>query len=403
MVEQNAHLGVFDADRIARIAAETQRRSKVRKDYVAPRSKIGFTLTDTGAPALTIANGSTHTWPIKRTALHQVAGSINMPITFVDRLFAKGHSDLVVATVSELLNREDTTEAGKPRKHLVRELDGQVDAFLSDSYRAIPNDAILAVALQAFEEAGAQVWDLRLTDTEFSVLAAAPHISGKVTTDRKFSGMSRWEGKEGDVLNAALKLGNSETGHSRLKAQSAILRRVCQNFNIWADVVAKTHLGRKLSEGEINLSDETRALEDKALISAIKDAIKTTFDPITFKATLDRINQTTTRELGESPILVVDASIKVFGLDESRKDLILEKLLRSGDKSQYGLTQAITAQVNPENAKTLDDATRNAFEEAGGKVLAMGEREWKAFLANAYAPRKGEETQAQVQTVSVRS
>ncbi len=399
-IERNANLGVFDQSRIEKIARETQRRTQARKgnDFVVARSGLGVTLDDQNRLAITFRNGADHVVPLKRSALQQLANATRVPATFLSRLTDAGHHDLAAATLSELLTRETTTEGGKTRKQLIRSLDGEVDAFLSDSYRAIPNDAILAIALEEFEAAKVQVWDLRLTDTDFRVLAFAPHISGEITQDRKFSGMSRWEGKEGDVLNAGLRLTNSETGHARFTATSAILRRICCNFNVWADVVAKTHLGKKLEEGEQDFTSlETKALEDAALVSKLRDAIRGTFDEAKFRALIARVNETTTRELGEAPTQVVDAAIKLHGLGEARREAIIERLLRSGDKSQYGLVQAITSQVNPENAKDLADETRTTYEEAGGKILHLSERGWRDFLRLAYTPPKeteDKETQA---------
>lgn len=405
MIEQNANLGVFDAARIERIALETQRRTQARKgnDFVVARQNLGVTLDEQSRVALTIKNGVERTIPLSKEALAQVAESVRVPASYLARLVTAGHADLAAANLSELLVREPETEGGKQKRHLVRSLDSEVDAFLSDSYRAIPNDAVLAVALEEFERAGAQVWDLRLTKTDFHVLAVAPHISGKVTTDRKFTGMSRWEGAAGDVLNAGLRATNSETGHRRFTLASAILRRVCQNFNIWADVIAKTHLGKRHEEGEHDFTSlETKSLEDQALVSGLRDAIRATFDPKRFQAVLDRVNETTTRELGEEPTRVVDAAVRLHGLDEKRREGIIERLLRSGDKSQYGLVQAITATVNPENAKDADDVTRTAFEEAGGKILHLSARGWNDFLREAYRPRKGEERgeEQTTQTVS---
>ena len=64
--------------------------------------------------------------------------------------------------------------------------------------------------------------------------------------------------------------------------------------------------------------------------------------------------------------------------------------------------QAITAQVNPENAGDLPDETRTAFEEAGGKLLALGDKDWRHFLANAYKPVKGsDEAEQATQAVNV--
>lgn len=398
------HLGVFDAERITKIANEVERITKARHDYVAPRSKLSVDVSaasPTGL-ALTIQNGTDRTFPIERRSLVQLAGSLDFPVKFLERLQERGHNDIVSANLTELLNREDKVAGeNKPRKHLVRELDGKVDAILSDSYRSIASSDVLALALEEFEKAGVQVWDLRNTPTEFRILAVAPHISGKVTTDRNFSGASRWEGAAGDVLNAAVSIGNSETGHGRFYGKVSILRRVCQNFCVWGDGVAQVHLGKKLEEGErIWTSEETRALEDKALVSKLRDVVRTSFSPESFKKTLDAINATTTRTFGEaSATEVVDASIKIYGLDSSRRESIIERLLKSGDKSQFGASNAISAECNPENAKTLDDATRSTFEDAAGAVLKLNERGWKSFLHSALAP-KAEEPEAATQTVA---
>lgn len=398
------HLGVFDKDRIAKIANEVERITKARHDYIAPRSKLSVE-TSAASPtglALTVQNGKASTFPIERRSLVQLASSLDFPVKFLERLQERGHNDLVSANLSELLSREDKGSKGEPRKHLVRELDGRIDAVLSDSYRSIASSDVLALALEEFEKAGVHVWDLRHTPTEFRVLAAAPHIAGRVTTDRNFSGVSRWEGAAGDVLNAAVSLGNSETGHGRFYGKVSILRRVCQNFCVWGDGVAQVHLGKKLEEGERAwTSDETRALEDKALVSKLKDVIKTAFNPEAFKRTLDAINLTTTRGFGEATATeIVDASVKIYGLDAARRESIIERLLKSGDKSQFGAVQSITAEANPENAKTLDDAARSIFEDAGGKILAFGDREWKSFLKNAITPKTEEAEEKATQTVS---
>ena len=397
------HLGVFDAARITKIADEVQRITQVRHDYISPRSKLAIDVSDASPTklALTVRNGQEHSFPIERRSLLQLAGTLDFPVKFLERLQERGHNDIVAANLTELLSREDKDTKGEPRKHLIRELDGSIDAVLSDSYRSIASADVLALALQEFERAGVSVWDLRHTPTEFRILAVAPHIAGKVTTDRNFSGVSRWEGAAGDVLNAAVSIGNSETGHGRFYGKVSILRRVCQNFCVWGDGVAQVHLGKKLEEGErVWTSEETRTLEDKALVSKLKDVIRTSFSAEAFRKTLDAINLTTTRTLGEASVTeVVDASIKVYGLPLERREAIIERLLKSGDKSQFGASNAISAEANPDNAKGLDDAARSTFEDAAGAVLKLNERAWKNFLRNAITP-KDETIEAATQTVS---
>ena len=246
------HMGVFDQARIDNIKTEVLRRAKVRKDYIIDRAKMRAVAVD-GQVHLKLDMADT-LLSFRRPSLQQIATTLDVPVRYLNRLEDAGHLDLMVHNLNTILERE-------PKRHLVRVLDGQVDAVLSDRYKIIDNTTLLAITLTKLREVGAEVWDLRLTRDDFRLLAVAPHISGQVTTDRTFDPgdgwKSRWFGNEGDALNAAITVSNSETGHAGLHVLPAVLRRVCANFCVWGQGIAKVHLGKRQSEdGELFFRSE---------------------------------------------------------------------------------------------------------------------------------------------------
>lgn len=395
----------FSKERINQIAGEVKRRSKARKDFIVDRANMSVVQAD-GALNLSIPNPDNpafgQMFEFRRGSLTQLAGALDLPIKYLDRLAKNGHTDLLAKNLNTLLTRECTRTVRKQtirhrQRVRVLEVNGieRVDAVLSDSYRCLDNYDLFAIVLQQFKGMEAegfpmpQIWDLRLTDDEFRMTAVAPHISGQVSLDRTFDPgdgwMSRWHDEDGDVLNAAITISNSETGRGGLNARPSILRKVCANFCVWADGVAQVHLGKRADEeGQVFISEETKKQEDKVVWMKIRDTIKNTFDPEQFQIRLDQINQTT-KVTVPSATEAVTAAIQTFGLPEEHKEAILEEFLTMGDKSQYGLVQAITAQVNPQARETaeLTEEKLNLFEDVGGKILGMSEKAFHGMLAVA--------------------
>ena len=397
----------FGDERVARIANELVRRTQARRDYVAPRAKLGVTIAEVQgqAPqlALTVTNGTEQVYPFSAPALGQILGSLDFPKKFADRLTDRGHFDLVAGMASEILAREATNERGE-RKHLVRVLDDYVDGFVSDSFKAIDNQNILTVCLEEAEKLGCEVWDLKLGQTVFEVDLIAPGLRARVENLLPKSGDAHGWAKnlDKDWHNAAVKIGNSENGHGRFFGDLGLWREACRNLAITSRAMKRVHLGAKLAEGEIDWSDETKTLEAEVISSKIRDTIKVAFDPIRFKALIDSVSATTARTIGEaSAVEVVDATIKLHKIDETRRDAILERFLSAGlGKTQFALAQAVTATVNPENAGESSDEERSALEVAGGKLLSLGNAQWQSFLKAAITP-KDESVEAAQQTVSV--
>ena len=377
-------IGQFDAERIKKIAAEVQRVSKARADYLADRKAMKVVVADKSL-ALHV-DGHDALYSFRRRSLSQVLGTLDIPQVYADRLEARGHLDMLADDITKLMQRE-------PKRHLLRTLDGGVDAFLSDRFKSFGNESLMFTALREVKAAGAQVWDMRYSPDEFRLLAVAPHIADKVLLDRTFEGAdgfrARWEGKEGDVLNAAVTISNSETGGAKLNARLSILRLVCMNFCVHADGVARVHLGKRLEaedDGKVIFSEETQKLDEKLVWSQIADVIKSAFNPEKFREIVAKLNKTTQRVI-DKPTQAVDASIKAFALPAEYKEAILEELLGSGDRTQYGLANAINARANPTNGRNITDEVRSRLEDVAGEILEMDDAGFKTLLATPLGKR----------------
>lgn len=392
-------MGSFDKARIERIAGEIQRVAKARQGNDVIVSADALKVSSDSHKAITLqVPGRGSNYNFRRESLYQLAAKTDVPVRWLDRLTDNGHADMAASDLSELLKRE-----GADKRFLLRLLDGEVDAVLSDRYRCVANDDILAVTLQEIKRVGAEIWDFRYDRDTFSILAVAPHISGQVDTrrERADNGADRWIAPQGsDVHNPVVRLSNSETGHGKDRGDIASLRRICMNLAVHCEGYASVHLGRRHEEeGEVVFSAETRKLEAETQASKVRDMFTTAFDKVKFQNLIDRLNKATTRSVEGSPVRAVEVAIRVLALPVERKDAILAEFLGTKDLTQYGLAQAITAQVNPKNAGTLSDSVRSSVEEAGGKLLDLETAAWRAFLRT---PLKGEAVEVrQEQTVSV--
>ena len=398
----------FDRDAISRIAGQIIEQKKTKRDFIYPTRLLTFTdrgelgLKEVGKAfevdglivfdweeaerradeaALADRDSTIRTidgvpaLPLNKTAAQQLFGRLNVPMKFASYLEGKEYRDILGDLMRELLVRDD-------RKFLVRTLNGKVRAVLSDRYRMLDNADLFFCAVEKFQESGAQLWKARLWDDGFEMFGVAPHIAGEVTTDRTFDPgdgwSSRWYGKGGDVHNAAVRIRNSETGQGGLEVKLSIMRRVCANFNVWADGVSQIHAGGRNENEGLILSDETKTKEAELVWSKVKDAITTAFNADKFQAYIDLLNNATKIKI-EAPEAAVDNVLKAYEITEDRKAAILANLLGSGDLSKFGLCQAVTAAAHKLDSDGNAEAA-SRLEEVGGALIQTDDKKFAALV-----------------------
>jgi len=404
----------FDPSAIQHTMATLERQRAERADYLFPAARLSY--TDGGQLVLSAQktfrvgtdvftewqdaekaadlNGSRvqventpAELPLTGHAAGQLASTLGIPQVFIKNLREKKYSDLLGHNFRELLARDS-------RRFLVRTLpDGkgqrQVRALLSDRYRCLDNyDLFFAAADVAAEEVEgkprAQVWKCRMSDDggQFEMFLFSPHIYGEVRLDRPFDPgdgwMSRWHGQSGDGHNAACRVGNSETGTGRLVANLSCLRKICANFCVWTEGVATVHLGKANEDDGLILSDETRQEANRVIWLKVKDLIRSAFDPEKFQRIIDRLNGITQQEIGD-PQRAVDQIVSAYQVSEDRKALILGHLLGSGDRSRFGLVQAVTATCHDLDRRGETEPA-SQLEELGAKLVDMPDNAFSALV-----------------------
>jgi hypothetical protein len=245
-------------------------------------------------------------------------------------------------------------------KKLVRTLmrhdgDWYVRALLSDRYKIIPNDQLFMAAAEKIKAVSAEIWDARLSEDAFYMYAVAPGITAQVRTDRPFGDDKvRWAGDAGDVVNAALMLRNSETGQGGCEVCPAIIVKVTGSYFVRQNALSIRHVG-KAHDMDALLSASTIRKQNSIVFDQIKDYINSTFTEDTFQAFVDKLQDSTQDELAD-PVAAAESLRAVYDLNEERKDAVVKWLMESGDRSRYGLAQAVAREAHDNGSLPADEA-----------------------------------------------
>src|SRR5580765_1186771 len=119
---------------LEQLAAEITRQRDAKHDYIADSVAVEMT-----PDARSLVVRDVGAFGINQTARRQLADKLGIPMAYFNRL-QDDHPDLLASNVNTILSRE-------PSRSMVRTLDGNVRAILTDRYRPLDNydlaDAIL--------------------------------------------------------------------------------------------------------------------------------------------------------------------------------------------------------------------------------------------------------------------
>jgi hypothetical protein len=385
-IESHSFAGITFPGRpaVGEILKELERQKEKRKDFVVRSDKMEVKILD--GQFLFAIQGPKEKYlvPMTRRVENQLASWMGIPMR--SRYYQwlslgahapdakqtpqqrSGHWGFWRDSINDFLNTEKS-------HRLVRLMDtpkGETywRALLSDAYKPLLNADFFYAITGRLQEAGAEIWHARLSEDKFYGYAVAPGIAAQVSTDRSFDPgdgwTSRWYGKEGDVFNAAMSFGNSETGEGGIFIKQAILRRVCVNYCVWHDVVNKAHIGKRKKDEAI-LSDETMLKMNEVFLLQIRDYVKATFEPERFQLVMDAVNGAT-KDVIEDADKATEAMALVFpSITEERRRQIRNQFIKDGDTSRYGLAQALTAvahadDIDPDQGFSFEETAKSLFE-----------------------------------------
>jgi len=291
-------------------------------------------------------------------ARRQLADKLKIPHAYFERM-REEQPVLLDRNVNTWLQSEDD-------RRMLRTLDGQVRAVLSDRYRRLDNFDLAESVLPILQ----QLPDVRFESVELT----ETRMYLKCITSRL-----TYEMAPGDVVQAGVVISNSEVGQGTLSVQPLLYRLVCRNGLIAADrSLRKTHVGRSLGtedEGLQVYQDDTLRADDKAFFLKVRDVVQAAVSEASFRQTAQKLQKTLRIPLVGDPVKTVEVLAQRYTLNDVERSGVLRHLITEGELSGYGLVNAVT-----HYSQEIDDYDRaTEFEALGGKLIELGTAEWKGL------------------------
>ena len=341
------------------LAAELDRQNRAKKDYLLDTRNLIMDADEHGA-SLTMVNDTSHVSTIlgmNDIAHFQIAQHTGIPIKYYDKMRTENP-----ALLTENVNAWFNTD---PKVRMVRTLDGTARAFLSDRYRRIDNYDIADSVLPILSEYNVSFVSNEVTDQKMYIKVVNERLTKEV--------------KPGDYVQSGVIVTNSEVGMGTVTIRPLLYRLVCTNGMVVNDASSRTsrrHVGRGNLAGEdyTLYASDTLLADDQALLLKIRDTIHAALDEVHFNNLIDNMRQATEAKIETTHIPeMVQMAAPQFNFTKKEGEGILDHLIRGGDLTLYGFSNAVTRYA--QDVKSYDRSTE--LEEIGYQVLTMNPRTWR--------------------------
>lgn len=216
---------------------------------------------------------------VHRHALGQLAARAGIPGAYLNELATSDNANKRALAVGALRTHYHATDLATT-SHLVRCVDGEARAVLSDSYKRLDSRPLLETFAEVCQQYGAIPTTATASDVRMQLKAYLPHI---------------FEPVDGEVMLIGLAWSNSDFGAGAHGSAVTILRLNCYNGATGDQVIRQVHAGRRLDAQGVRLSQETLDLETKLAASVLKDTATEAFGPERVNGLLGQIRSAATQ------------------------------------------------------------------------------------------------------------
>lgn len=345
------------------LAAEIERQQTARVDLIVPATDMQFDSTsDIDNTRLVIASNDLATGltqHVNNYAHGQIGTYLGIPKQYYDRM-RTDQPTLLDTNVNHWL------KAKTGDRRMLRTMDGNLRAFLSDKYRRLDNYELMSAILPTLlDTPGLTIASCDVTDTKLYI---------KATTDRITADV-----KLGDTVQAGIVISNSEVGAGAVSIYPLSFRLSCLNGMTHQDFgTRKNHVGRAADDSDSAFqlfSDETLQADDNAFFLKVRDILKGALSDEVFQRIVGQMREAMDAPKIKDPVRAIEVLGSRYQLPEVEKRGVLTSLIENSDLSMYGLVQAVTA-----TAQTVPDYDRaSELETLGGKLLST-KTEWPLFF-----------------------
>jgi len=345
------------------LAQELERQLESKKDLIVPSALVRHTTDESGDTRLIVEEGGGPIqYGVTPLARRQLADKLKIPYAYFERM-REDQPELLDRNVNTWLQNEAD-------RRMLRTLDGNVRAVLSERYRRLDNFDLatnVVPILQRLPEVRFE--SVELTETKMYLKCITPRL--------------KYEMAPGDVVQAGIVITNSEVGQGTLSVQPLIYRLVCSNGLIAPDrSLRKTHVGRALGGEDDTVTiyqDDTLQADDKAFFLKVRDVVQAAVSEATFVQVAQKMQRTLNIPLKGDPVKTVEVLAQRYTLNDSERSGVLRHLVSGGDLSGYGLVNAVTHYS--QEVEDYDRATE--FEMLGGRLIDLSTHEWKGLAEAA--------------------
>lgn len=359
---------------LVQLATEIERQASARKDYVAPTQSTALVVYQPQPEGKKLVNyrlDGIGEVGINGLAHRQIGDHVGVPAKYYDRLLTEA-PDLLATNVNHWFS-------ANPANRLVRVLDGNARAFLSDKYRPLENHDLGEAVIPALLEQNLEVVSCELTERRLYIKA----VDKKVV--REIKGQRIVDGKlvEYDNLSPTITVSNSEVGQGALSVEFGFYTHECKNMALFREKsLRKYHVGGKheLTDGLATLlSEKTKRLSDAATFAQVTDVVKNGLSLDGFTKAVTEIASLRDQRITGDLTKVIEVATRSFEFQETERKSVLRHLIEGGDLTRYGLLNAVTRTA--EDIESYDRATD--FERIGGQIIELPANDWKRIAEAA--------------------
>lgn len=333
------------------LCKELERQRMARKDFIADTRSLMITTNDHGQSQLDVDLGNTNQiFNVNDLTHQQIASRLQIPLKYYQKMRLE-YPSLLDENINSWFSKNG-------ERRMLRTLDTNIRAFLSDRYRRLDNLELAEAVLPIIKEMkGAEIVSSDITDTHMYIKVINKKLKAEVDVN--------------DIVQAGIVISNSEVGLGSLKVEPLIYRLVCKNGLIVKDYAQKRyHVGKQVESEESAYEiyrDETLEADDKAFFMKIQDTVRCAVDEAKFMLSVDKLRQTKQESTGDDPIKTVEILADKYVLNQNERGGILRHFIMAGDNSKFGLINAITR-----SSQDIEDYNRaTELERLGGELLAL--------------------------------
>ena len=347
------------------LAIELDRQNREKQDFLLDTRDLIMDADESGA-MLSMNNRKTGTVTllgVNDIAHSQIASELGIPKAYYERMMEHNPA-LLAENVNAWFNPE-------PKVRMIRTLTTEdtgtryARAVLSDRYLRIDNADIFETVYPILEGLNVKFESQEVTDSRLYIKVVNEKLTKEV--------------KPGDYVQSGLLITNSEVGMGTVTIQPLLYRLVCTNGMVVNDMhsgaTRRRHIGRRnpLSEDFTLYADDTLLADKRALMLKIRDTIQNSLDEVHFANLVDLMHRATEKPITTEyiPEMVMLAASD-FGITKAESQGVLNHLIREGDLSLYGLSNAVTRFA--QDVPNYDRSTE--LEGIGYNILSMNDRAW---------------------------